>query len=434
MDATSEAKSGSEKMGWTFPTPERRLSPASYASTDCGVLLSKYKIVSLHKNIESMEVSFRLNNKEPNASHRSVETAKLNMQAMEETIKGFESQLRMAKEELDSALEREEAEISKARGLSMEISQLKNQLVLATEAEEHSRKAMDDLALVLKEVMMEATEVKRQLSMTQIEVEIERAETEHTKLVLKNTEVRFQGLVEEARAETKRMEEAAERLKLEAKESHTTWNGKEVGFVHCMKMSKEEIADVKNRSRRRRWRRRWLGKKAAGYDILKHALNEATIAKEGTEIARTENLQLKDNLAEMGNALVRLTQENEHLRSREPASSFEHNHSGELKSSMVPKPTSRRSISCLPVHKGWEMRHSGAHKKHHHAGVKESKDSDEERKRQEILRQEYINQRIKQIHRSQSLRCLKLLEVVHHSTDDADNVSTHPTAETSNHI
>ncbi|KAL6010062.1 hypothetical protein ACLOJK_000493 [Asimina triloba] len=394
MDATSEAKSGSRKMGWTFPTPERRLSPASSASTNCGVLLSKYKIVSLHKNIESMEVSFGLNSGEPNASHRSMETAKLDMQAMEETVEGFESQLRMTKEELDSALEREKAEISKARGLSMEISQLKNQLVLATEAEEQSRKAMDDLALVLKEVMTEATKVKRQLSTTQIEVETARAETEHTKLVLKNTEARFQGLVEEARAEIKRMEEAAERLKLEAKESHTAWNGKEVGFAHCMKMSGEEIADVnaENDMLIESLKEAEMAAKMAKEessrlrDILKHALNKATVAKEGTEIAKTENSQLKDNLAKMGNALVRLTQENENLRSREAALSFEHNHSGELKSSMTSKPTSRRSISCLPVHKGWEMRHFRAHKKHHHAGVKESKDNDEERKRQEILR------------------------------------------------
>ncbi|KAJ6413641.1 hypothetical protein OIU84_006444 [Salix udensis] len=54
-------------------------------------------------------------------------------------------------------------------------------------------------------------------------------------------------------------------------------------------------------------------------DILKQALNEANVAKEAAGIARDENSQLKDVLAEKDNALVFITQENENLRINEAA-------------------------------------------------------------------------------------------------------------------
>ncbi|XP_058087164.1 WEB family protein At5g16730, chloroplastic-like [Magnolia sinica] len=362
---------------------------------------SKLKIASLHENIESMEISFGLSSRDPNVSSRCLVTTRSDMNSGEETIKTLESELQTVKEDLVYARGGEELALSNTRSLAKEMSRLRNELKLATEAEEQSRKAMDDLALALKEVTTEANQVKEKLASTESELDDARMETERVKIILRSTEAKFQALLDEARREIKRVEEAAERLKLEAEESNTAWNGKEVGFVHCMKMSEEEIADAKEENDMliESLKEAEIAAKMAREenarlrDILKHALNEATVSKEAAEIARAENSQLKDNLSDLVNALHRIRQENE-LHKIKEATSLENEK--ELKSSVAAtSTTASRKSGNLSVPKGGDAKDPGASKKPHIVVKEARKSATEQSKELEILRQERENQRIK---------------------------------------
>ncbi|CAL9122919.1 unnamed protein product [Musa acuminata var. zebrina] len=190
-----------------------------------------------------------------------------------------------------------------------EMMVLKNELKLATEAEEKSKIAMDGLAIALKEVTTENNHLKRTLSVAQSELEKVRAEAEQLKSMLRSMEEKFQA----ASAES-------ERLQFELEESVAAWNEKESSFINCVKMSEDEITNAKAENDKLFESQRVVREENANLrDILKHAVNEASIVKESLEIARKENSQLKDLLAEKESYLQSLKQEYECLKVSEAA-------------------------------------------------------------------------------------------------------------------
>ncbi|KAF5458201.1 hypothetical protein F2P56_022252 [Juglans regia] len=227
-------------------------------------------------------------------------------------------------ESLGHGQESEKTASFKGKGTTLmkEMDLLKNELKLATEAEENGKKAMDDLALALKEVAAEANQIKEKLGVTQAELEYTKEEAGNLKMMLKSKEEKYQLLLGETRKEADRYRNNAERLRLEAEDSLLAWNGKETGFVDCIKRAEEERFAAQEESRRLLQLLTAAENKAMASkeetqklrDILKQALNEANVAKEGAGIARDENSQLKDSLAEKEDALDFLTRENENLR------------------------------------------------------------------------------------------------------------------------
>ncbi|KAF8404645.1 hypothetical protein HHK36_009533 [Tetracentron sinense] len=289
---------------------------------------SKLEISSLHEKVESLEGSAKASNGELDVSHHFLEKAKLNKQSMKENFETLKPEVQVAKEHVAFSQEGEKLASSKAHSLSEETSLLRTELKLATEAEEKSKKAMDDLALALKEVATEANMAKEKLKSTQSELENARGEAEHWKQMVKSTEEKFQGLLDEAKKEIDRVKDEAERLRIESEESILAWNGKEMGFIDCIKRVEEEnTASQQENSRLRDSLREAedMNNKVSMEenhnlrDILKQAINESTVAKEAAEIARAENSQLKDSLSDKDNALDSLTRENERLRINEAA-------------------------------------------------------------------------------------------------------------------
>ncbi|KAA8546776.1 hypothetical protein F0562_003205 [Nyssa sinensis] len=261
---------------------------------------TKLEVVSLHEKMVKLEISSRQSSRDLN---------------------GFQNY-----ENVDSMKE-ETVTSSKSKSLLEEMNFLKNELKLSIEAEEKSNKAMDDLALALKEVATEANQAKEKLSFTEVELEHVKEEAVKLKVMVRSTEDRYQKLLDEATEETERYKNTAERLRLEAEESLLAWNDKEMGFVSCIKSAEEERAvaqqenlrlieslkAAENTTRTSREENHKLR------DILKQALNEANVAKEAAGIAKAENSQLKDCLAEKDDALDFLTRENERLRINEAA-------------------------------------------------------------------------------------------------------------------
>ncbi|KAG7987577.1 hypothetical protein I3843_03G141200 [Carya illinoinensis] len=241
--------------------------------------------------------------------------------AMQKALESLRCELLLAKEHLAHAQEGEKIASLKGKTFLEEMELLKNELKLATELEGNDKKAMDDLALALKEVAAEATREKENLGVTQAELEYTKEEAENLKLMLKSKEEKYEELLGEAMKEADQYKNTAERLRLEAEDSLMAWNAKETGFVDCIKRAEEERFAAQAESSRllellTEEEKKTMASKEENQklrDIFKQALNEANVAKEAAAIARDENSQLKDSLAEKEDALDFLTRENENL-------------------------------------------------------------------------------------------------------------------------
>ncbi|EEF30708.1 CAP-Gly domain-containing linker protein 1 [Ricinus communis] len=239
----------------------------------------------------------------------------------------LKSELRLVRTNHAQAQEDAKRLAKKIEGLLKEIELLKNELKQAVEAEENSKKAMDDLAIVLKEVATEANQTKEKLIAKQDELENFKKESEELKEKFRESDVKHRILFEEAKKEADLYRNTADRLRLEADESHQAWNARETGFVDCIRIAEDEkivaleenhklleaLATAENMTKTAKQENQKLR------DILKQALNEANVAKEAAGIARSENSQLKDLLAEKDDALTFITRENENLRINEAA-------------------------------------------------------------------------------------------------------------------
>ncbi|KAL7090047.1 hypothetical protein ACP275_12G015500 [Erythranthe tilingii] len=270
---------------------------------------SKIETTSLHEKIDSLEELYKQNTREMSKD----DNAPADYSENEEAIKALKS-------ELSHAQEREKIAVK-------EKEMLKNELKLAIEGEEKSTKAMDDLALALKEVATEAKQVKEQLIAVQIELELVKGEGEQLKEMVRSTEERYSNLLQESKQETELYKNTADRLRVEAEETLLAWNGKEMGFVGCIKRAEEEKAIAQHESNKlseslKSAENMTRAAREETYklrDILKQAVNEANAAKAAAGIARDENSLLKDSLVEKEEALHFLTRENERLRISEAA-------------------------------------------------------------------------------------------------------------------
>lgn len=231
-----------------------------------------------------------------------MEVCKREMARLYEKIKSMEEENSRSSNGETAA--KEEASL-KIKNLTDEVSRLENELKMATEAEEKSRKAMDTLASALKEVAEEATEaketVKHKLGATQIELDQVKKENAKLKERVAEIEDKQKKDLEEAKKEMEVHKNAAERVRLEAEETLLAWNGKEIGFVSCIKQAEEERDNAQRECVRLR-------------DILKQAISEANAAKLAANTAINESSKLKDAIADKEDALHFLEQEIERLK------------------------------------------------------------------------------------------------------------------------
>ncbi|KAB1200553.1 hypothetical protein CJ030_MR0G006957 [Morella rubra] len=320
QELEAEVKKGKESDTKTFDS----LVAQTKQLEQTKILLeeSKLEISSLRETVKHFEGS--------SGKSSAAQTCMEDNLGMQKALESLKSELLFARDSLADAQEGEKIASLKGKTLVEEMELLKNELRVATEAEENVKKAMDDLALALKEVATEANLLKEKLAVTEAELEYTKGEAEDSKAMLKSNENKYIELLDEARKEADRYKNTAERLRIEAEDSLLAWNGKETGFVECIKIAEEERFAAQEESRRLLELLTAAEKKAIASkeetqkvrDILKQALNEANVAKEAAGIARAENYQLKDSLAEKEDVSDSVSQENERLR-RNEAAAFE---------------------------------------------------------------------------------------------------------------
>lgn len=283
-------------------------------------------LVMQTKQLEQNKILLEESRHEISCLEEKLKTLQLGANKMDDSEEKKVKERELAKKKLnesrqDESVEEEGLFALEARSLVEELNLLKSELKSATKAEENSKKAMDDLAFALKEVATEANRVKAKLTLSQVELEHAKSDAERWKVMLETTEEKYKELLDVTRKEADRFKNTAERLRLEAEESLSAWNGKETEFVTCIKRAEEERLLTQQETTRVVE----LLKEAEGKikiskeenqklrDILKQALNEANVAKEAAEIAKAENARLKDSL-------TLLVHENEMLKIHEAAS------------------------------------------------------------------------------------------------------------------
>lgn len=273
------------------------------------MLSNKEEVDVLEKKVEKAKESERKmleslisQTKQLEQSKMLLEEARLEIRSLQENIKSLE--------ENSSCNGRENGERSfELVRAHEEIVGLRNELKLATQAEEKSKEAMDELAIALKEVSTEANQMKTRLSMMQSELHKAKLEAEQSKSLLMMTDDKLRAAVEES-----------ERLKMESEDLVAICKEKEDGFMRYTKVSEEENSKLKLENNKLIESLRGSREETSKLrDILKQAVNEATVVKEALEIARNENSQLKDSLSEKVSSLQSIKQEYECLKVSEAA-------------------------------------------------------------------------------------------------------------------
>lgn len=186
---------------------------------------------------------------------------------------------------------------------------LNNQLKRAAQAEEKSKKALDGLALALQEVTNESILAQKRLTATQLELEETEKENNNLKIILRQKERDLRIALDES-----------DRLKVEADESSLSWREKENGFLQCISLCEAEMITIKEENEKMIASEKGARQEVYNLrDIIKHMINEASVAKESRDIALKENSQLKDLLKEKENAIQSLKHELESIKVSEGA-------------------------------------------------------------------------------------------------------------------
>ncbi|PON41455.1 hypothetical protein PanWU01x14_289780 [Parasponia andersonii] len=316
MEAEIEkAKESGAKMFESLISQTKKLEETRFSLEE-----SKLEIDSLQKKVKTLESSKGHNGRHQNGLFEDDGPVR-------EVVESLKTELYLAKDNLANAEEVGKMASSKTKNLIDEMGSLQNELKLAIVAEENSKKALDDLALALKEVATEASQVKEELGLAKAELQHSRGEEERLKLILKSNDERYKRHLEEAMKEAETYKNTAERLRLEAEDTLLAWNDKETGLVDCIRKADEERSNAQQEISRLVELLNEVENKLSVSkeensklrDILKQALSESNVAKEATEIARAENSELKDRLAEKDESLVFFSRENENYKLNEAA-------------------------------------------------------------------------------------------------------------------
>ncbi|CAN4100628.1 unnamed protein product [Withania somnifera] len=236
--------------------------------------------------------------------------------------------LETVKEEKIQAMENEKLAEASVEELLEEKNRLVNDLESSREEEEKSKRAMESLASALHEVSSEAREAKERLSNQADQHEHYEIQIEDLKLVLQQTEEKYEGLLDEAKEKLDFLTNSIEQSKDALEKWKAEWEEKELHMISCMNKTEEENASMEKEISRlvnllKDTEEEVSGKKdeeAYLKNSLKKSESEVTFLKEVLREAKDESIQLKERLIDKENEVQNIVRENEELRSREAAS------------------------------------------------------------------------------------------------------------------
>ncbi|KAI5000084.1 hypothetical protein ZWY2020_004673 [Hordeum vulgare] len=289
---------------------------------------------------KNMLVSLEAQTKQLEQTKVSLEEAKLEIDSLQDNNKSLVA--------LSSNPSRQPARNFRRRGVmsfsfadpgEMETFSLQRDLKLAVEAEEKCKKAMDDLAIALKEQTTEAREAKMELSSVQAELKNAKTELENSKASLEIMEEKLQLAQEEVG-----------RLKFESDELAAASKEKERGLIDCIKIFEGEMNKAKEENDKLFESQRVIRDENSRLrEMLKHAVNEANVARESLEIARVENSQLHEDMSEKESTLKSIVQEYESLKVSEAAAQSSIKELKDMIDAMFSSESTKTSAEASPI-------------------------------------------------------------------------------------
>lgn len=286
------------------------------------------EIASLKEKVGLLEISIGRQKGDLEDSERCLQMSKEEASKLAKKVESLVSQLETLKEEKIQALNNEKLAAASVQTLLEEKNKLINDLENSRDEEEKSKKAMESLASALHEISSEAREAKEKLLFSQAEYDSYETQIEDLKLVLKETNGKYKGMLDAAKEEIDALTYSVEQSKHECENLKAQWEQKEVHLMNSLKKSEEGNSSMeKEISRLVILLKEAEGEASASKDeesrsknALKEAESEITYLKELLGEAKAESMKFKESLMDKENELQNILQENEDLGTREAAS------------------------------------------------------------------------------------------------------------------
>lgn len=286
------------------------------------------EIASLKEKVGLLEISIGRQKGDLEDSERCLQMSKEEASNLAKKVESLVSQLETLKEEKIQALNNEKLAAASVQTLLEEKNKLINDLENSRDEEEKVKKAMESLASALHEISSEAREAKEKLLFSQAEHDNYETQIEDLKLVLKETNEKYKGMLDAAKEEIDALTYSVEQSKHECEILNAQWEQKEVHLTNSLKKSEEGNSSMeKEISRLVILLKEAEGEASASKDedtrsknVLKEAESEIIYLKELLGEAKGESMKLKESLMDKENELQNILQENEDLRTREAAS------------------------------------------------------------------------------------------------------------------
>lgn len=286
------------------------------------------EIASLKEKVGLLEMTIVRQRGDLVESESRLDVVKEEVSLTGKKVESLTSELETVKEEKTRALNNEKLAAASVQNLLEEKNKLYNELEKSRDEEEKSKKAMESLASALHEVSSEAREAKEKLLYSQGEHERYEAQIEDLKLVLKTTNEKYEGMIDDAKHEIDVLTNLIEQSKVENQNSKVEWEQKEIDLTNRVHKYEEENASMEEEMTRLANLLKVTEKEACATkedearvkSTLREAESEVIYLKEVLGEAKAESMRLKESLLDNENELQGVIQENDELRAREAAS------------------------------------------------------------------------------------------------------------------
>lgn len=285
------------------------------------------EIADLKRKVKHMEIEVANCKSGLKDSERNLDLSREEVMRLSETVNVLKDEVKKLEEEKLQALDRDMAAAFGIEKLLKEKNRLNDELNISKDELETVTKAMEDLVSALHNKSSEARENQERRIAVQTEMDDSRVQIEQLNSALKNTEERYEVMLDEARYEIVCLKKTIEKFETGMDNYNAELDTKELNFINDIKKYENEVASLKvememvltslNAAEREAQAAKADG--AEKMSKLKRAESAASAAYQAEEEAKSETLQLKERLLDKENELQSIAQENVDLRIKETA-------------------------------------------------------------------------------------------------------------------
>ncbi|KAG6515342.1 WEB family protein At3g02930, chloroplastic-like [Zingiber officinale] len=296
---------------------------------ECTTLLqdAETEIADLKRKVKHMEIEVANCKIGLKDSERKLYLSEEEVMSLSETVTVLKDEVKKLEEEKLQALGKDKAAAFGIEKLLKEKDKLNDELKTSKDEVESLKKAMEDLVSALHDKSSEARENQERLLAVQTDMDDSRVQIEQLNSAFKNTEERYEVMLDEARYEIVCLKKNIEKFETGMDNYNAELGAKELKFINDIKKFENEVASLKIEMEKvltslNAAEREAQAAKADGAEMtskLKQAESAAAAAYQATEDAKTETLGLKERLLDKENELQSIAQENADLQIKETA-------------------------------------------------------------------------------------------------------------------